>query len=98
MRQESCCFSHVLLGLTKQLIAAMRRRAYLSPWHGQQLTVGRDGNVGIVLQQLSQLGVGTVLTQDHIVPIGQLVQHKVSAALSAPAGEDRGVGGGTAWG
>ena len=62
VKQDSCCSSHVLLGLTKQLIAAMSRHAYLSPWHGQQLTIGWDGNAGVVLQQLGQFRVGAVLT------------------------------------
>lgn len=43
-----------------------------------------DGGRGIVLQQLLQPGVRTILPQDHIVPILQLVQDVVPAAIPAP--------------
>lgn len=54
--------------------------------------VRRDGGGGVVPQQVSQLGVGALLPQDHVPPVRQLVQDEVPAAIPAPGGRGDGVG------
>lgn len=44
-------------------------------------------------QQRGQLGVGAPLAQDHVAPVGQLVQDEVAAAIPAPGWGERGRGG-----
>lgn len=61
-----------------------------SAWHCQELMVRREWGGSVVLQQVSQLGVGALLPQDHIPPIRQLVQDKVPTAIPAPGGEGMG--------
>jgi len=63
-----------------------------SAWHRQELMVWRDGGRGVVPQQVSQLGVGAPLPQDHVLPVRQLVQDEVPAAIPVPGSSGDGVG------
>ena len=56
----------------------------MSTGHREELHEGLDAHLRVVLHEVDEGWVGTVLAQDHILPVALDLDHVVSAAAHPP--------------
>lgn len=62
---------------------------HLSTGRCQELHKGLDAHLRVILHQVREGGVGTVLPQDHILPITLHLDHVVPAAVRPPGDQTK---------